>query len=481
MYKLKSFAILLLAVILIQCSSSEQKKTPPIAPDKNKLQQLKEDFIAQRFGMFICYNIMSYGAKWGESNYPIDSFNPQKLDCNQWADAAVSAGMTYGLLTTKHHEGFCLWDSKYTEYDVASTPYKKDIVKQYVDAFRSKGLGIGIYYSIGDNTHGIEKGEITPEKVEFVKGQIRELLTNYGEVDYFVMDSWFWSIGHKDIPYREIRALIRELQPNCLITDHTHLQAPYHMEIPYFEGPFGAFPSEDNKMASALGHCSVKGNGWFWDTKTPDGLKENDGVDVVVDKLTKCESRYCNFMLNCMPNRDGLLDELYIDMLAEIGTKWKANANRPILPDQGPQIWETVPIESITASSGQAENLIAGTKIAGGNYYEWEADEKFPQTIIIDLGKITENIGTLLVVNKHQCKPGPEMALTDGNIKKWILFISGDGVTYKKVTDENVLSSPGYTSIGFKPKTIRYLKLVIQDAEGGRAIINEIEVGKPAI
>ena len=112
------------------------------------IEKAKEDFIDQRFGMFICYNIMSYGAKWGEANFPINTFNPQKIDCNQWADAAVSAGMKFGLLTTKHHEGFCLWDSKFTKYDVASTDYKKDIVKQFSEAFRAKGLGVGLYYSI---------------------------------------------------------------------------------------------------------------------------------------------------------------------------------------------------------------------------------------------------------------------------------------------------------------------------------------------
>ena len=98
--------------------------------------------------------------------------------------------------------------------------------------------------------------------------------------------------------------------------------------------------------------------------------------------------------------------------------------------------------------------------------------------IIIDLGKVVENIGTFLLVNKHQCKPGPEMALIEGNVKKWILFQSADGVTYKKISDEQLQRNSGYTSIGFKPKAIRYLKLVIQDAEGGKAIINEIEVGK---
>lgn len=483
MFKLKTIAIFLLAAFLLQCTSSDKKKTAETesVPVKSKLQQLKEDFIERRFGMFICFNIMSYGAKWGEENYPIDSFNPQKLDCNQWADAAVSAGMTFGLLTTKHHEGFCLWDSEYTDYDVASTPYKKDIVQQYVDAFRAKGLGIGIYYSIGDNTHGIKKGEITPEKVEFVKGQIRELLTNYGEVEYLVFDSWNWSIGHKDIAYKEIRDLIRELQPDCLITDHTHLQAPYHSDIPYFEGPFGAYPPEGNIMASALGHCSLKGNGWFWSDATPNGMKENDGVDVVVKKLSECESRYCNFMLNCMPNRDGLLDDIYIDMLSEIGNKWKADTTRALLPDQGPQIWETLPVKEVTATSGIAANLIDERKEQGANYNDWEADGPLPQTLIIDLGKIQEDVGVLMLVNKHRCKPYPEAALEEGNVTKWRLFISGDGVTYKRVGNETIFRQPGYTSIGFTPKQIRYLKLQITEANGDKAIINEIEVGKPAV
>ena len=100
--------------------------------------------------------------------------------------------MKFGLLSHKHHEGFCLWDSKFTNYDVASTPYKKDIVQQYVDAFRKKGFKIGLYYSIGDNTHDIMKGVPVDEpKMDFIRGQIRELLTNYGKVDYFVNDSWF--------------------------------------------------------------------------------------------------------------------------------------------------------------------------------------------------------------------------------------------------------------------------------------------------
>jgi len=470
---MKLFRLFLIVIILAstQCSVPEQEQP-------SKLQSFKTDFIEQRFGMFICYNIMSYGAKWGEADYPINTFNPQKLDCNQWADAAISAGMKFGLLTTKHHEGFCLWDSQFTDYDVASTPYKKDIVRQYVDAFRTRGLGIGLYYSIWDSTHEIDRGKITPEKMEFIKGQITELLTNYGKVDYFVMDGWFWRMGHKEVPYHEIRTLVRELQPECLITDHTHLQAPYHMDIPYFEGPFGAFPTEGNTMASSLGHCSINGNGWFWSPETPEGLKANDGVEVIVNKLTKCESRYCNFMLNCMPNRDGVLDNIYIDLLNEIGQKWSADTMRPKLPDQGPQIWETIPIKTVEASSGNAEFLIDATKVAGDNYYDWEADSGFPQTLLIDLGEIKRNVDVLIVVPKHRCKPAPETALEEGNILKCRIYKSGDNVTFKRIAEINWEPNNKYRAIGFEKTDTRYLKLDILDAVNGNAIIAELEVGK---
>jgi len=219
----KIFLSLLSSVFLVTaCTNSKaQKKITP--KETIAYNQTLQDFVDMRFGMFLCYNIMSYGAKWGEANYDISKFNPTKLDCNQWADAAVSAKMKFGLLTTKHHEGFCLWDSKTTEYDVASTPYKKDIVRQYVDAFRAKNLKIGLYYSIWDSTHGVDKNKIGDKELNFIKEQITELLSNYGKVDYFVLDGWFWRMGHKEIAFTEIRNLIRKLQPNCLITDHTHL------------------------------------------------------------------------------------------------------------------------------------------------------------------------------------------------------------------------------------------------------------------
>ncbi|MFC2113468.1 alpha-L-fucosidase, partial [Bacteroidota bacterium] len=429
-----------------------------------------------RFGMFICYNIMSYGANWGEAGYDISGFNPVNLDCGQWAEAAVSAGMRFGLLTTKHHEGFCLWDSEFTDYDVASTPYKKDIVRQYVDAFREKGLRIGLYYSIWDSTHEIDRGNIGDKELEFIKGQITELLSNYGKIDYFVIDGWFWRMGHHEVPYTEIRDLIRELQPECLITDHTHLQATYHVDIPYYEGPFGAFPPEGNTMPSSLGHCSVRGNGWFWSQRTPDGLYSTDSVESIVAKLESLEQRYCNFMLNCMPNRDGLLDTIFIDMLNEIGDRWEADESRPPLPAQGRQLVYSTPILKAEASSGIAEYLIDASQY-GTDYKHWVSDTIVPQTIVLDLGEVYSGLDILQIIPNHRCKPTPESALTEGNVLSCAVYLSEDNSSFRKVADGKWSADSKFRSINFKPGNARYIKIEIFEAHGSNAIIAEIDIG----
>ncbi len=456
----------------MNCGRTDIKK------DNTSIHQKRlEDFVDMRFGMFICYNIMSYGAEWGEANYDISRFNPQKLDCNQWAELAAEAGMKFGLLTTKHHEGFCLWDSKYTDYDVASTPYKKDIVKQYVDAFRAKGLEPGLYYSIWDSSNQIDKGKVNEKELEFIKGQLTELLTNYGEIKYLVFDGWFWRFGHNEVPYKEIRELVRSLQPECLITDHTHMQSTFHVDIPYFEGPFGAFPKQTNTMASALGHCSVKGNGWFWSPKTPNGLKMGESAPNITHKLETLESRYCNFLLNCMPNRDGLLDTIYIDFLSEIGTLWKPDFNRPKLPKQHPPVLFEIRPVSASATSGEANHTFDASKIAGKNYYDWIPHGSNPQSVTFDLGSVYNGIELMQITPKHRCKPAPETSLTDGNIKHCKLWVSKDGNKFKLIKEEKWLADGDMKSIQFESKNTRFLKLEILEHEGANPIINEVVIG----
>ncbi len=116
-----------------------------------KVDAMKKDFLDLKFGMFLHYNMATYmGTQWVEGYHSPANFDPgvKTIDTDAWADAAVAAGMKYGVLTVKHVSGFCLWDSKYTKYDVMhpDCPYQKDLVAQFIKSFKKRGLKVGLYY-----------------------------------------------------------------------------------------------------------------------------------------------------------------------------------------------------------------------------------------------------------------------------------------------------------------------------------------------
>lgn len=132
---------------------------------QKSLHQLQQEFTDLRFGMFIHFNIPTFAPDdWPDPDLPPSVFNPTKLDCSQWAKAAKSANMSYGCLTTKHHSGFCIWDTKTTDYNVMNSPLRRDVVREYVDAFRKEGLKVMLYYSILDTHHRLRPNMITPDK-----------------------------------------------------------------------------------------------------------------------------------------------------------------------------------------------------------------------------------------------------------------------------------------------------------------------------
>ncbi|MBQ5681351.1 MAG: alpha-L-fucosidase, partial [Bacteroidaceae bacterium] len=205
---------LLCSSLLMACSMFAQQKS---------LRELQQGFVDYRFGMFIHYNMPTYSTDdWPDPDMPASAFAPTRLDCSQWAKAAKSANMAYGCLTTKHHSGFCIWDTKTTDYNSMQSPAKVDVVRQYVDAFRQEGLGVMLYFSILDTHHRIRPGHIKPSHTKYIKAQLKELLTNYGEISALIIDGWDapWSrISYEEIPFQEIYEYIKSLQPNCLVMD----------------------------------------------------------------------------------------------------------------------------------------------------------------------------------------------------------------------------------------------------------------------
>ncbi|MDR2286770.1 MAG: alpha-L-fucosidase [Prevotellaceae bacterium] len=306
--------------------------------------------------MFIHYNIPTYTSEdWPDPDAPSTIFNPGKLDCSQWAKAAKSANMSYGCLTTKHHSGFCIWDTKTTGYNVMNSPYGKDVVKEYVEAFRNEGLKVMLYYSILDTHHRLRPNMIKSDHINFIKSQITELLTNYGEITALIIDGWDapWSrISYDEIPFEDVYLMVKSLQPNCLLMDLNAAKYPaevlFYTDIKSYEQGAGQHISNANKLP-ALSCYPIQDN-WFWKESFPKKPVKSP-EEIVTKNIIPLNETYCNFILNVAPNRDGLIDDNALEALKKIGKLWKnkgsvgkiSPAERPIISSN---IAKKKPVES---------------------------------------------------------------------------------------------------------------------------------------
>lgn len=350
------------------------------------LAELQRELVNLRFGMFVHYSPCTYqemserlrsdhampqqgkDGKLGTSDdVSAALMNPTKLDCGQWADAAKSAGMTFGVLTTKHHDGFCLWPSKVSNYTVAQG-CQRDIVGEFAQAFRSRGLKVGLYYSIRDRTANIgnpENGGVSPEKIQLIKDQLTELLSNYGPILYVVFDAWGndWheSPTFSDIPYAEIYNHIKALQPNCLVLNHSILrQIGDVLQIELHAGmslpPVADWP--------AVGGHTLQEH-WFWRKEYP--KQELRSVQWIVNEhLLPYSTRNVVFQLNCAPNPDGLMDENVVKRLAEVGKAWRLPAPLTTIPDSWKD-WPTPsvlkPFQGENIAKGKSAKAVSGEKV----------------------------------------------------------------------------------------------------------------------
>ncbi|WP_448778026.1 alpha-L-fucosidase [Bacteroides congonensis] len=325
--------LLLLTVGWMTQSCHQNGKDSPsmetVVKQGKPLSQLQQEFLDLRFGMFIHFNIPTFSEQdWPDPQMSPSEFNPRRLDCNQWAEVAVSANIQYACLTTKHHSGFCIWDTKTTDYNVMNSPLKRDVVREYADAFRKKGLKVGLYYSILDTHHDIRAGWIKKEHIQFIKDQLTELFTNYGEITMLIIDGWdaWWSrISYEDIPFEEIYNHIKTLQPNCLIAEHNAGKYPdselFYTDIKQYEQNAGQYISkESNRLPAASGYPI--NDAWFWKESFPtDSVKSAETL--VYDNLIPLNEAHCNFILNAAPNRDGLIDDNAVAEFKKIGELWQ--------------------------------------------------------------------------------------------------------------------------------------------------------------
>ena len=223
-----------------------------------------EWFEHDRFGMFIHWGLYAMPARneWikhieCQTDEIYDKyfkyFNPDMYEPKKWAKMAKEAGMKYAVFTTKHHEGFCMFDSQYTDYKCTNTPAGRDLVREYVDAFRAEGIRVGFYYSLIDwhhpdftidtkhprrfdkNAEELNQGRDMKKYAQYMRDQVTELLTNYGKIDILWFDfsystpdpgfpEWMKGKGKQDWEAEELIALARKLQPGIIIDNRTELE-----------------------------------------------------------------------------------------------------------------------------------------------------------------------------------------------------------------------------------------------------------------
>ena len=310
----------------------------PTAGQEKTLHQLQQEFIDRRFGMFIHFNMPTFcDQDWPDPDAPAERFNPTRLDCRQWARAAKSAGMSYGCLTTKHHSGFCIWDTKTTDYNVMNSPLRRDVVREYADAFRAEGLEVYIYYSILDTHHRLRPHMIRPQHIQMIKDQLTELLTGYGRIGAIIIDGWDapWSrISYDEIPFEDIYRHIKALQPECLVMDLNAAKYPrealFYTDIKSYEQGAGQRISTQQNRLPALA-CLPLQSSWFWKTSFPtDKLKDPD--EMVHQNIEPYGDAYCTFILNVAPNREGLMDDNALASLKKIGELWKKRGHVADVP-----------------------------------------------------------------------------------------------------------------------------------------------------
>jgi alpha-L-fucosidase len=474
----RSPLVLALLLWLPGCAHLTPPGARPAAPlarraSSKPLEQLQRDFVELRFGMFIHFGILTYTGTWGQGNLDIARFNPGKLDPGQWADAAVSAKMKYGVLTTRHHDGFALWPSQASTHNVGHIPWrngKGDVVADYVAAFRRRSLLPGLYYSIWDITAGVAAGQLTPGKLDYIKTQLTELLTHYGPIPILVMDGWSWQMGHNAVAYQEIRDLVKSLQPDCLLTDHTHLADPFDVDVVSFEEPKGAWSPGGNTYPGQQGQKinGSGGNDWFWAPGISDLMTARD---IVERHLGDLEPKWTNFLLNCPPNRDGLLDPAIVARLGEVGAAYRPNLARPPLPAQGPQNDFPYTPVSAFANSGNADDAIDG-KNDQGFYSMWQPGDELPQSIILDLGQVRPDVGFLGCLPRYH----NERSSPDGNVTTYRILLSSDGRTFADAAAGTWLADGRMKVAAFAPAAARFVQFEIRDANGSPAV-TELAVG----
>lgn len=313
--------------------------TEALRPSEKQLR-----FMDWEFGAFFHFGIRSFfpgHRDWDNKPMPAGAFDPDQLDCGQWVRTVKEAGAAYAILVCKHHDGFANWPTRYSRYSVASAPWKDgrgDVVREFVNACRAYGLKVGLYYSPAQWGGEASFGDAKSYDDYFI-GQITELLTGYGKIDYL----WFDGCGSEKHEFDKPRIIkaIRSLQPDILIFNmwdpdtrwigNEDGYAPMNNSSARTDLDFSVLTTEKEaldraRFLPAECDCMLRDT-WFDCADNEDSIKP---AEELMGMYEMSVGRGANFLLNIGPNRHGLLNEKDRQRVLEFGALLKKRYGAPL-------------------------------------------------------------------------------------------------------------------------------------------------------
>jgi len=425
-----SFIILFLLVTLNV--SSQTNYTP--TPENLKSREWFQD---ARFGMFIHWGVYSVlgDGEWVMNQQSIDKktyekvpgfFNPVNYDPKEWVALVKAAGMKYITITSKHHDGFAMFDSKLTDWDIVDrTPYKKDVIKMLADECHKQGIKLFFYHSQLDwyqdnyfplgrtgQTSGRPAGGDWYKYLDYMDGQLTELLTNYGEIGGIWFDG-FWDKKDADWRLEETYKLIHSLQPAALISNNHHQAVIPGEDFQAFEKDLPGhnttgFSGESKVGELPLETCETMNNSWGFNLMD----KKYKSAKDLIQYLVKAAGYNSNFLLNVGPMPDGRIQPEFVATLKDIG-KWMAKNGETIYETRGgpipPRNWGVTTYKGnkiyVHVLNTEDDNLLIpdfGKKVKSITSFSSAAKLKFKQDtygIVISIPKeIKDETDTILVI-----------------------------------------------------------------------------------
>lgn len=323
-------------------------------------------FTQARLGMFVHWGLYSLAARheWVKNHERMtdadyepyrEHFDPDRYDPRAWARTAKAAGAGYVVLTAKHHDGFCLWDSQLTDYTSVNTPFGRDAVAEFVEACRAEGLRVGLYYSLidwhhesfpVDGTHPQRDDEDFKSATanrdirdyqRYLHGQVRELLTGYGQIDYLFFDfsythrpDYWGGKGAADWDAENLLCLVRALQPDIIVNDR--LGIPGDIVTPEQYQPLK--PMERDGRPVPWEACQTLNGSWGYDRDNLDVKSSESLIKLLIDGVSKDG----NLLLNVGPDGRGRIDATAQRTFDEVAA-WMDDHARSI-HGAGPAPWQ---------------------------------------------------------------------------------------------------------------------------------------------